>query len=464
MATRALGLDALRGIAIIGMVFSGVFPHEAPWPGWMFHAQVGPPSFTHTPDVPGITWVDLVFPFFLFSMGAAFPLAMGRKLQEGKLPEVLVNVLKRGALLVFFALMIRHLNWFGLQGPGWVNQLTSLVAFGCFFLVFMRFPSLSSVRATGVKLIGFAVIAALLWAHAFYTDFTFDKSRNDIIIVVLANMAVFGSFIWIVTQNNLLLRMGALAFFAAVWLTHDLEGSWTNAIWGFHPALGWMYQFSFLKYLCIVLPGSVLGDLMIRYRSNQEPAQEEGPSKILLGLLCLSLIVVNLYGLYTRQLGLTLTLDAVLSAAALWLVRKPASPQGELFRQLVGWGVFLLFLGLAMEPYGGGIKKDPSSFSFWFLTSGLAFFAYILCDLVSSRFSQNLVWKSIIQTGQNPMVAYVATAFLISPLLALTHGADVLAALRDVNIYLGVVKSIFITGAVVAATAYTTRKGWFWRT
>ncbi|QHL87590.1 DUF5009 domain-containing protein [Nibribacter ruber] len=460
---RALGIDALRGLAIIGMVFSGVFPHEAPWPGWMFHAQVGPPDFAYTPAVPGITWVDLVFPFFLFTMGAAFPLAMRKKLEQGQWSEVILNVFKRGALLLFFALVIRHLNWFGLQGAAWVDQLTSLLTFGCFFLVFMRFPKLGSGKATGLKVLGFMVIAALLGAHLAFTDFTFDKSRNDIIIVVLANMAVFGSIIWMLTRHNLLLRMGTLAFFAAIRLTHDIEGSWTSAIWDFHPSVSWMYQFMFLKYLCIVLPGSVLGDLLLKYRSAATE-QKGSVSRGVLSLICFSFLVVNLYGLYTRQVELTLALDAVLSGAGLWLLRKPVIRQEELFQKLFGWGVFFLALGLTFEPYEGGIKKDPSSYSFWFLTSGLAFFAYILCELVSQRFSRHLFWKSIIQSGQNPMVAYVATAFLVSPLLALTHLNGGLESLREANVYLGVVKTFVITGAVVAVTAFTTRKGWFWRT
>ncbi|GAB2545919.1 DUF5009 domain-containing protein [Rufibacter soli] len=463
VAARALGIDALRGLAIIGMVFSGVFPHELPWPGWMFHAQVGPPAFTYTPEVPGITWVDLVFPFFLFSMGAAFPLAMGKKLDQGQGREVFLNVLKRGALLLFFAIIIRHLSWFGLQGPAWVNQLTSLLTFGCFFLVFMRFPKMGSGQATGLKLAGFGLIAALLWAHVTFTDFTFDHTRNDIIIVVLANMAVFGSLIWVLTRHNLLLRMGALAFFAAIRLTHDIEGSWTSAIWDFHPSVKWMYQFMFLKYLCIVLPGSVLGDLLVKYRSTAA-SSEKGVSKGLLAVVCFAFILGNLYGLYTRQLGLTLALDAALSAAGLWLLRKPANVQEQLFQKLFGWGVFFLFLGLTFEPYEGGIKKDPSSYSFWFLTSGLAFFAYILCEVLSQSLHRNLLWKSIIQSGQNPMVAYVAAAFLVSPLLALTHLSEGLEALREANVYLGVVKTFVITGAVVAVTAFTTRKGWFWRT
>ena len=81
-STRASSLDALRGYAILTMVLSG----SVAWgvlPGWMYHAQVGPRSnFVFDGSIYGITWVDLVFPFFLFAMGTAFPFSI----QKGQLP------------------------------------------------------------------------------------------------------------------------------------------------------------------------------------------------------------------------------------------------------------------------------------------------------------------------------------------------------------------------------------------
>ncbi|MBP1593213.1 MAG: hypothetical protein H6Q12_231, partial [Bacteroidetes bacterium] len=65
MNKRAYALDALRGYAIISMVLSGAIVFGI-LPGWMYHAQEQPPTHVFNPDLPGITWVDLVFPFFLF--------------------------------------------------------------------------------------------------------------------------------------------------------------------------------------------------------------------------------------------------------------------------------------------------------------------------------------------------------------------------------------------------------------
>lgn len=76
MKVRDTSIDALRGFAILTMILSGSIAYGDVLPAWMFHAQVPPPLHKFNATIPGITWVDLVFPFFLFSMGAAMPLAL----------------------------------------------------------------------------------------------------------------------------------------------------------------------------------------------------------------------------------------------------------------------------------------------------------------------------------------------------------------------------------------------------
>jgi predicted acyltransferase len=83
MTNREISLDVLRGLGIVGMVLSGTISRNPDLPAWLFHAQIAPPDFTFNPNLPGITWVDLVFPFFLFAMGMAFPFALNRSLDNG---------------------------------------------------------------------------------------------------------------------------------------------------------------------------------------------------------------------------------------------------------------------------------------------------------------------------------------------------------------------------------------------
>src|SRR5690606_38857324 len=245
---RNLSIDLLRGLAIFGMVLAAVIPWSAVFPGWMYHAQVGPPDFTFNPNNPGITWVDLVFPFFLFAMGAAFPFALHSKLNDRAYVTILQGVLRRGLLLVFFAITLAYLTPGNLTAQPWVNYLTSLVTFLAYFLVFMRFEG-SPLRRYCLQAIGFLVIAGLTYYHSEVQGNTFDKSKNNIIILVLANMAVFGSLCWLLTARNFYLRIAILVGFIGVWLTRSIEGSWTSYIWNFHPKLHWFYNFSFLKYL-----------------------------------------------------------------------------------------------------------------------------------------------------------------------------------------------------------------------
>jgi predicted acyltransferase len=99
---RSYALDALRGFAILTMILSGSISFGN-LPAWMYHAQVPPPLHKFIPSIPGITWVDLVFPFFLFAMGAAFPLALSKKIKDDKVPfNLILQIFKRGLLLCFF--------------------------------------------------------------------------------------------------------------------------------------------------------------------------------------------------------------------------------------------------------------------------------------------------------------------------------------------------------------------------
>ena len=41
-----------------------------------------------------------------------------------------------------------------------------------------------------------------------------------------------------------------------------------------------------------------------------------------------------------------------------------------LWRKLFNAGAYLLLLGLCFEPFQDGIKKDPTTFSYFFVTSG----------------------------------------------------------------------------------------------
>ena len=138
MKQRAYALDALRGYAIITMVLSATVVAGI-LPSWMYHAQTPPPTHAYDMAISGLTWVDLVFPFFLFAMGAAFPFSLGGKLSRGVSKVRLVgDTVLRWLQLAFFAIFIQHFYPYVLSSPQDARSWgLALVAFALLFPMFM---------------------------------------------------------------------------------------------------------------------------------------------------------------------------------------------------------------------------------------------------------------------------------------------------------------------------------------
>ena len=399
MKGRAYAIDLLRGLAIVGMVLSGNFGWNPALPAWLFHAQVPPPDFTFDPSLPGITWVDLVFPFFLFSMGAAFPFSLGRKLDRGVRPAAIVGgILRRGVLLAFFAVALGNLSMWRLNEvlpqPA-LRALLTLAVWGGYFALFIR-------RRFGSKA----------------------------------------------------LKIGA-----------SVPGSWNETLWNasFAP---WLYRAEFMKYLCIVLPGSIAGDLVACWLVRRPEAGERPANPVrtyLAAGLVLLAVPVNMWGLFTRHLTANLLLTVALGGAAWLLLRRPRTETEGLLARLVSTGFFWLLLGLAFEAFEGGIKKDHATISYFFVTVGLASFvvtaATVWFECLRPRAG------SLVRCGQNPMAAYVAAGYVIVPLLTLLACVVPLPWLwGGSGCAMSLFRGVLITALMVLLTAGFSKRGWFWRT
>src|SRR5712691_7572197 len=101
-SSRIVSVDALRGFVMFAMIFVNDIA-GAPdkiVPGWMKHFH----------GKSGMTFVDLVFPAFLFIVGMSIPSAIGFRLDQGEpLWKTLLHVVMRTlSLLMIGVLMVNE--------------------------------------------------------------------------------------------------------------------------------------------------------------------------------------------------------------------------------------------------------------------------------------------------------------------------------------------------------------------
>lgn len=356
-STRASSLDALRGYAILTMVLSG----SVAWgvlPGWMYHAQVGPRSnFVFDGSIYGITWVDLVFPFFLFAMGAAFPFSIGNKYRKGSSRRrIIYDSLLRGFRLTFFAIFIQHIYPWVVSSPQDVRSwLIALGGFALMFPMFMRIPfKMPEYVRMLIKILAYATGVFMLLNINYADGRTFSLGYSNIIILVLANMAIFGSLIYTLTINKPWIRIAILPFIMAVFLGNENAESWNHSLMAFSP-LPWMYKCSYLKYLFIVIPGSIAGEYLHEWLhcKNTMPVNDNKDERKRMPwilLLTIGLIVFNLYGLYMRYLILNLV-GTIAILCVLYILLQVEGKNTGYWYKLFRAGTYLILLGLAFEAY-----------------------------------------------------------------------------------------------------------------
>ncbi len=489
MANRAISIDALRGIAIVGMVLSGTISRAPHLPAWLYHAQIAPPDFVFNAQLPGITWVDLVFPFFLFAMGMAFPFAMNKQLERGLTEKKLIRrIILRSLKLFLFAVMLAHLSPFQYpQELGWIRYMMGLLAFAGFFMAFSRFPQRKH-HETKINIAGYILLLLLVFLREKIWDLPFSIHKNDIIILVLANMALFGAIIWLFTRNNLYQRLAIVTLFFALRLTHSESDSWNQMIWNFNilqflgdvlPGLAATLQQAgidasktiffhpeYLKYLMIVIPGTIAGDLLYsgireKIAYDRQPAEKVFP--VLASILFLN-IALNLWGLLSRNLDFVWIMNIITLSLITWIAGKGKFRHLQKHRHILKWSIFWLLLGLIFEAWEGGIKKDPATISYFFMTSGLSGFTVVLFGIMEPVFRNGNILSAVSQTGMNPMLGYVAATFFIMPVLYFLQVLPWIDQWYVAWSWAGLLRGILLTGLMVLVTVYSVRKNLYWKT
>jgi hypothetical protein len=451
---RIITIDILRGITIFAMILCAniYFPNL---PAWMFHAQTPPPTYAFNPDVPGITWVDLVFPFFLFTMGAAFPLAMRKRLENGASRwSVTGSLFRRWLTLTIFAIVLGNAYMIGTSPrPDFVKGIFNVVLWGVMFMSLVRLKDEKKCRLVNNAGMFLLIVMAVLGVD--YLGLKLSRWNSDIIIMILANVAFFGGLLWMFTKDSIRLRWLVLMFIIAL----KALSSYAPQVLDWVPSMGsigWFFSWGFLQYLIIALAGSIVGDKLLEHSRSGETVSVDR-YHIVAGALALVAMLVQLWGLFTRHILADFIISAVLGLVFVALTFKR--------RNIVSWlgyfGFAFMLAGIIFDPIDGGITKDYCNLSYMITTTGMT--ALTGAFVLALELKWQIKGRGLSGCGQNPMLAYGVTTFVTGPILAMIGIGPWLDAISAGSPFWGVIRGLVYTLLMVAITCFFTKKKLFWR-
>ncbi|MEM8876117.1 MAG: DUF5009 domain-containing protein [Planctomycetota bacterium] len=445
MRERARALDGLRGSAVLLMCFSGILP--AALPNVMYHGyypaylpneagvfEAVPKAFTN--QWPALTWVDWVFPMFLFSMGAAIPLALRDKTWRQAVPQVL----GRWVLLMLFAVYVGKMVPGQIAAEGMARHWLALLALLPATAVFVRLPKATkSWQRYTVRTVGFA--AAVVMVAVFDRGDAPPLQHLDIIILLLAHMYAVSVLLWLATKRRPVVRL--LAALPIMLLAHHQAigvpewRTFGNTFDPITPGNGWLrlgngwlewqrlWDVTWYKFLWLVLPATLVGDWLVAHK----PPAKTTRDWLTIALILASVVIV-LLGLRHYEHGGVLRTPWVSLITLPLLLLAWRRMHDPLLRRIGAFALVTLGLGLTLAVlpahgswFEGGIKKGPpATLSYYLTTLGLS--AAALGGLI--------VWMDVRKwpgfgiaayVGQNALLAYMAITNLLGPVVALT-GVD----------------------------------------
>ncbi len=172
---RLISLDVFRGMTIAGMVLVN---NPGTW-----SAIYGP--LKHA-EWHGITPTDYVFPFFLFIVGVAIPISLGRRMAEGVTRDVYLKIILRAVKIFVLGLLISMIPFFvfGETALPQIVKLLIMLAFtAALFLYLAEKKKLAAI-------IGGVTVLCVLVLYLAGTQFTWYNFGTMRVPGVLQRIAV----------------------------------------------------------------------------------------------------------------------------------------------------------------------------------------------------------------------------------------------------------------------------------
>lgn len=249
---RVLSIDIFRGLTIALMILANVSTKmDLPW--WMEHAA-------HTKSRENmLTWVDVIFPAFMFIMGLSIPLGLSKLLSKGvTMIRLSGHIIFRGLILIWVGGLLYGMG----NSPEKIGfSLAAWVTMGFFAMAAMLIDwrgKLGGIFDKGsmYRIVPFLGAAYFIWATARLSEL------NVSILGELGAAYIVAGFIWLGTRENHFARLTAygLLFLLACHLqTHEAFLRWSFKWYLFVP-----------KVSILVLAGTFIGDFFLPGKASPE--------------------------------------------------------------------------------------------------------------------------------------------------------------------------------------------------
>ncbi len=154
--SRVVSIDIFRGLTMLIMVFVNQVGEMKGLPWWTYHMPA---------SANGMTYVDVVFPFFLFIVGMSVPLAIRRRLSEREsVLAMCLHVVSRSVALVALGLILANSEKADPHLTGMSTSLWTFLALLGAILFWNRYPDSPRYGKIfrGLKMGGLVLSVAML--------------------------------------------------------------------------------------------------------------------------------------------------------------------------------------------------------------------------------------------------------------------------------------------------------------
>lgn len=404
------------------MVFCAIIPYGV-LPAWMYHIQNPPPTHELDMTIAGLSWVDMVFPIFIFCMGASIPMAGRAKIAGGITARgYITEVFERFVMLWMFSYLYVFLNYStntAQDGTAYNTYLTSaltMAGFLALFPLYMVFKGRSKRFVCSMRILGIALCLSIIAIGHYCFNETINVQRRGIIIFLLAFLYLFGALIWYFTRDSY--RNRALVFGIILAITIVTMYEKIPAITYANPNIRWWFNTEYIYFLLLLLPATFIGDtLQKRFAAGENICKELTSKKMHLFFpTILTLVVWVIFATYMRWYWINL----IVSTVFLMILWQFIKRYFALYKTLFATAAYLLVAGLILEPIDGGLKKVPCTIQYCFVTCSLSIFLLMFCDYICKFMPNSLFVKSFTGAGKNPLMGYIAFDSFIMPLMKLT--------------------------------------------